>query len=295
MMKKKIGVVFLCVLITVGVVNAQRATQLRINEVMPVNTDNYQDDYGKHSPWIEVFNTSYGTVNIGGCYLTDDINNPKKYLIQKGDVLTRIRPRQHTIFWAENNPSRGTFHVNFSLNVDRPTFIALFDSNGKTLIDSITVPACGENISYGRFLDGGDQWGFMDKSTPSTNNKIVTSDAVLERFKKQDPDGIGMSITAMSVVFIALILLYLVFKGTGKISIHFQTLRVQKATGVDSSKATEMAETSGEVLAAIAMALSELDSEVHDIESTVLTINKVGRTYSPWNSKIYMLREQPRK
>lgn len=295
MMKKRIGVVMLCALICIGIANAQRATQLRINEVMPVNTDNFQDDYGRHGAWIEIFNSSYATVNIGGCYFTDDINNPKKYLIQKGDVLTRIRPRQHVVFWADNNPSRGTFHLNFELNADKPTFIALFDSNGKTLIDSITVPPCAENVSFGRILDGEGKWGYLAKSTPNTNNQVVTSDAALERFKEQDPDGVGMALTAMSVVFSALLLLYFVFKSIGKISIRLQTYRVQKATGVNTSQATEMVETSGEVLAAIAMALSELDNEVHDIENTVLTINKVGRTYSPWNSKIYMLREQPRR
>ena len=31
----------------------------------------------------------------------------------------------------------------------------------------------------------------------------------------------------------------------------------------------------------------------HDIEETILTINKVKRTYSPWSSKIYTLRETP--
>ena len=35
-------------------------------------------------------------VNIAGCFLTNDKNDPKKYPIPKGDVLTIIPPRQHT-------------------------------------------------------------------------------------------------------------------------------------------------------------------------------------------------------
>ena len=31
----------------------------------------------------------------------------------------------------------------------------------------------------------------------------------------------------------------------------------------------------------------------HDTESTILTINKVKRAYSPWSSKIYNLRTLP--
>ena len=65
----------------------------------------------KRHGWIELFNTSAGTVNIAGCYLTDDKNNPMKYPIPKGDVLTQIQPRQHTLFWADGQPGRGTFHV----------------------------------------------------------------------------------------------------------------------------------------------------------------------------------------
>ena len=52
---------------------------------------------------------------------------------------------------------------------------------------------------------------------------------------------------------------------------------------------------SREVYAAIAMALYEVAEEVHDIENAVLTIKTVDRTYSPWSSKIYTLREIPRR
>ena len=49
---------------------------------------------------------------------------------------------------------------------------------------------------------------------------------------------------------------------------------------------------SGEAIAAIAMALHE-HLDAHDRENTVLTINKVKRAYSPWNSKIYNMRHLP--
>jgi len=52
---------------------------------------------------------------------------------------------------------------------------------------------------------------------------------------------------------------------------------------------------SGEVNAAIAMALHLYQSEMHDYENTVLTIQKVSRNYSPWSSKIYTLRKTPNK
>ena len=51
---------------------------------------------------------------------------------------------------------------------------------------------------------------------------------------------------------------------------------------------------SGEVNAAIAMALYLYSGEIHDQENPVLTMVRVSRTYSPWSSKIYGLRKLPR-
>jgi len=52
----------------------------------------------------------------------------------------------------------------------------------------------------------------------------------------------------------------------------------------------------GAVVAAITTALYEVSEvNVHDRENTVLTIQKVSRCYSPWSSKIYGMREAPRK
>ncbi len=54
-------------------------------------------------------------------------------------------------------------------------------------------------------------------------------------------------------------------------------------------------EIPGEVLAAIFMALHEEQEIVHDYENTVLTMDRVIRNYSPWNSKLYGLRQVPRR
>jgi hypothetical protein len=58
------------------------------------------------------------------------------------------------------------------------------------------------------------------------------------------------------------------------------------------SEVTVLTGQPNEIHAAIAMALSEL-TEWHDVESNVLTIHNVANNYSPWSSKIYTLRELP--
>ena len=293
---------------------AQRTTSLKINEILVINDDNFVDDYGQKNPWFEIFNGSPGTVNIAGCFLTDNINEPKKYMIPKGDVLTKIKPYQHVLFWADNHPTRGTFHVNFTLYPDKPNFIALFDSDGKTLIDSITVPVNQRSdISYGLVVDGWTQrrldeelrlnsdfkggknlWVYFEKVTPSSNNKILDTNERLDNMKSNDGFGIGMTLTAMSVVFLGLIALYLLFKFIGNTAVTLSHKRAMKASGVTKEVAKDIATQSGEIYAAIAMAIYEA-TELHDDENAILTIKNTVRNYSPWSSKIYSLREIPKK
>lgn len=293
MIKKKIGVLVLFALLVSFGVKAQRPTSLRINEVLVINQDNFLDDYGKKNPWIEIYNSSAATVDVKGCFLTNDKNNPKKYMIPKGDVLTKIHPRQHVLFWADNDPNRGTFHLNFTLDPEKENYVALYDSDGKTLIDEITIPAAQTaDISYGRSLDGAGEWTSLAKVTPSTNNVTLDSNEKIDNFKHNDAFGIGMTITAMTVVFIGLLLLFLVFKQIGKLAISISKRNAKKGT---AGETVVPGEVSGEVFAAIATALYEFSEDAHDMENTVLTIRKVARNYSPWSSKIYGLRELPKK
>ena len=303
-MNKKILGIFLFAAFMVSSVWAQGRKGLRINEVLVTNENNYQDDYGCQSAWIEIFNTTFGTVDVRSCYLTNDKNNPKKYPIPKGDVLTEMPPRQHVLFWADGKPNRGTFHVNFTLDPDKDNWIGLYDSNGRDLIDSVTVPAgIPTDHSYARYEDGVGHWvikGGNEQSgyvTPSTNNITLDKNVKIDMFTEHDPFGVGMAIMAMAIVFAGLLLLYLLFRLIGQISVLIKKRNAMRVHGIsDKEEAKEkgFGREAGEVYAAIAMALSQ-HLEAHDVEDTILTINKVKKAYSPWNSKIYSLREIPSK
>lgn len=54
------------------------------------------------------------------------------------------------------------------------------------------------------------------------------------------------------------------------------------------------AEIHEETAAAIALAIHMYQSELHDQESFTITLKKVSKIYSPWSSKIYTLRQNPR-
>ena len=279
---------------------AQSQDAMRLNEYLVVNTDDFQDDFGQQSAWFELFNSSYGTVDIAGCFLSDDPNNLKKYAIPGGDLQTKIKPRQHVIFWADNQPYRGTFHVAFDLaGADEIIFTK---GDGKTIIDRIPVRHdLGENVSFGRLQDGigsvdgsEEGWKVMTRTSPSTNNHEIDKAAKPDRMKAMDPYGWILALTAMSVVFLALILLYFIFKGIGNANIRAGKKRSAAVAGTDV-KESQYGEVPGEVYAAIATAmhLYQEDDEGHDEESFVVTLHHTDRTYSPWSSKIYTLRQTP--
>ena len=309
MNKTKIGI-FFTLLLTLGVCSScgekKSNNKLVLNEVLITNESNFQDDYGFHSAWIEIFNRSYGSADLAGCYLkcSSQPGDTASYFIPKGDVLTLIKPRQHSLFWADGEARRGTFHTNFTLNPETQNWIGLYDS-GRNLLDQITIPAgvLQANQSYARISDAAEKWEVKDGSaekyvTPSTNNKTIDSNAKMEKFEEHDSDGIGMSISAMSVVFCGLILLFIAFKIVGRVSVSLSKRNAMKAKGItdkQEAKEKKLGEAPGEIFAAIAMAMHEMQSDVHDVEDTVLTITRVKRSYSPWSSKIYTLRETPQK
>ena len=308
MRKNRIGI-FLSLLLLIGFTSCSEQksnSKLVINEVLVDNQTNFQDDYGVHSGWIEIFNKAYSTADLAGCLLkvSSQPGDTVTYFIPKGDVLTSIKPRQHTLFWADGNPRRGTFHTNFVLSKTNAIWIGLYDS-GKKLLDQVVVPAgiLAANQSYARVGDASAEWEVKGASadkyvTPSTNNPTRASNPKMDKFEQHDPVGIGMAISAMSVVFLGLILLYICFKLNGKAAIKLRKRNAMIAhniTDKQEAKEKKLGEAPGEVIAAISMALHEAQGADHDVEETILTISRVKRSYSPWSSKIYTLRETPHK
>ena len=270
-----------------------------INEVMVTNETNFIDDFGQRSGWIEIYNNTARTMDLGGRYLTNDRNNPTKYPIPRGDVLTQIKPNQHALFWTDNEPFNGTFHVNFELDPTRENYIALYENDGRTLLDELIVPAGipvdrtfgfpKDGIKYNE--DGSINAVILERVTPSSNNAVLEENPKVVDMQNNDPWGGVLSITAMLVVFLALIGLYLFFKLSGNIATIILKRNIAKSGTL--SAARSHTHLSGEVLAAISAAIYELKEDQHDIESTILTIRQVKRDYSPWSAKWKSLRKLP--
>ena len=313
---------FLGILVGLTVVAAafgQGAFSFKINEVVVTNTHGLIDEYGERSGWIEIANTSWGTNNIRSCYLTTnrealnkDLSVPERVklmsLVPKGDERTNLTAQQRIVFFADGHTNLGTLHTNFTLKEGEENFIALFDGNGKTLLDSITVPPLAENQSYARVYDSDSEayvWMVLDAEevTPGAPNagQGKVQDKVAE-FKEKDPYGIAMSIMAMGVVFGCLLALYVFFRLFGYAVTLYRRWPVCGLSVRCATKLTKLPSWPNRVwrpkgvdmkvyMAVIAMALRDYEEDVHDVESNVLTYHT--EEHSEWNAKGYTMREWP--
>lgn len=101
--------------------------------------------------------------------------------------------------------------------------------------------------------------------------------------------AIIVAIVGYVTVFSALVLLYLIFNNIPKLY-KLQLRKAMKKMGRKKGEEEECCiEISGQTSAAISMALYLYFNDLHDDEDMVMTIKKVSKRYSPWNSKIYGL------
>lgn len=140
---------------------------VRINELMASNKDALLNGLNESSDWIELHNDSSETVNVGGMYLTDNTDTPNQWQIPSG---TRINGKSFLIIWADGESSPNELHANFGLSASGEQ-LALYDTDGQTLLDSVAFDRQTQDISYGRSPGDPAQWQYMDRPTPDEANK----------------------------------------------------------------------------------------------------------------------------
>ena len=290
---------------------AQHPSDLRVSEILVENTQGLTDSYGERNGWIELFNNSNGTVRFGGCYLTDDPSDLKKYHIPTTDRATTLGPRQSILFYASGDAAKGTFHTNFKLR--RGATVYLVSNDGRTVIDCLEIPAgLQADRSVMKVPAGVKGMDFEVKTdaspTPGSYNGDVDAKTKSQLMKEKDPTGLVLVLISVSTVFLALTVLALVFGWIGNASQRMlddggkkgrrRKQAVRPAAGMTDEVATAIAlaldrELGEETYAAIALALHRYLSEsCHDTETYVLTIR---HPQGAWSNKELNFRQLPGK
>ncbi len=150
-----------------------------INEFMADN-GSIADPSGQFDDWIELFNPTASPIRLTNKYLTDKNGTFTKWKFTQTDLS--IPPGGRVIVWCDEEPAQQGIHANFKLSAGGE-FIALTDSDGVTVLDSITFGAQKKDLSFGRYPDGSSSWDFMLPS-PLTANTAITSVRPLEPVPK---------------------------------------------------------------------------------------------------------------
>ena len=289
--------------------HSQNMSDLLIGEVLVENTDGILDGSGQRNGWIELFNTSNGTVKFGGCYLSDDKTDLRKYHIPTTDRAAQLGPRQSVVFFTSGDSSQGTFYTNFKLR--KGSTLYLVSNDGKTIIDQVEIPAdLPADHSVMRVPTGVKAMDFVDRisgnPTPGSYNGDVDAKSKSEVMKEKDPHGWVLTLIAVMVVFTALLILSFIF---GRIGNYHKGSKTEKPKKVKKAKKVKEGEINPEIAAAISMALSQefggevyaaialalhdyIGGGVHDQESFILTINPTPG--STWADKAQNFRQLPR-
>ncbi len=144
-----------------------RTSTVHLNELLASNTTGIRDERGEREDWLELVNTGTQTVVVGGMYLTDDLRMPTRWRIPAGRALA---PNATLLVWADDEPGDGPLHATLKLSAGGEE-LALFDSDGVTLLDHIAFGPQRSDESAGRLFDGTGPWvTFPQHQTPDALN-----------------------------------------------------------------------------------------------------------------------------
>ena len=142
-------------------------TDIYINEIAANGTE-HQDENGKFSDWVEIYNDNNFDVSLGGLYLTDDLDDLTKWQI--GSVEAIPANGFITIF-ADNDEGQGGFHASFRLSSNGET-VALVQAlnNELIIIDSLTYGNVPFKATVGRSTETVDDVVLFGEPTPLAPN-----------------------------------------------------------------------------------------------------------------------------
>ncbi len=120
-----------------------------ISEFMASNTRTLRDEDGEFSDWIEIYNPSPGPANLEGWYLTDNINDPRKWRLP----ATNLAGGGFLVAFASAKDRRlpgAPLHTSFQLSASGE-YLALVRPDGTTLASEFgtAYPQQVPDVSYG--------------------------------------------------------------------------------------------------------------------------------------------------
>jgi hypothetical protein len=141
--------------------------RLRITELLAVNNTVNKDEFGEYDDWFEIHNEDTRTVNLSGMFVSNNLNNPNAFQLPS----INLAPGEYKIFWADNTPNQGNWHVDFKLS-SAGEEVGIFEpvAHGNVLIDGWKYGLMSADVSMGFMPETGTAPEYLTSPTPGTSN-----------------------------------------------------------------------------------------------------------------------------
>ena len=147
-----------------------KETPIVINELMASNTRTLADPQGHYEDWLELHNLTGNVVNLSGMYLTDKIDNLKKWAFPEN---TTIPAQGYLLVWLdEDGKADGGLHANFKLSRNGETVMLVdTDTRGNQVLDTVTFDKQEKDVALGRWPNGSGALKQV-QTTPGKENML---------------------------------------------------------------------------------------------------------------------------
>ncbi len=152
------------------------------------------DPAGEMEDWIEIYNNTSHTFDLGGLYLTDNPLLPTKWQFPAGAI---IAPDGYLIVWADEDEGQAGLHANFKLSASGE-YIGFYDSQ-VAVLDSVTFGAQVTNLTMARvpngtgpFVQGQPTFGAYNGGSGGTQiepGEVVINEFMADNDSIPDPAG----------------------------------------------------------------------------------------------------------
>ncbi len=141
-----------------------------INEVLTNNTTLAEAD-GSKPDWIELYNPAASAVDLSGMSLTDDVTNPRRWIVPNGVLLPA---RGFFKLRLDSSAPASDSNAGFGLS-ENGGAVFLFNTQaaGGGLQNAVTYGLQAADWSIGRIPDGGTNW-VLNIPTPGLANRSAT-------------------------------------------------------------------------------------------------------------------------
>ena len=147
-----------------------KGTPVVINELMAANTKSLTDPQGQYEDWLELHNLTNDVVNLSGMYLTDKMDNPKKWAFPEN---TTIPAQGYLLVWLDEDGKADVgLHANFKLSRNGETVMLVdTDIRGNQVLDTVAFEKQERDVAFGRWPNGSGELKQV-QTTPGKENVL---------------------------------------------------------------------------------------------------------------------------